>query len=258
MAFKTVFFLFLFLLTVLSYTALKPATSWQLRAWCGPAEHCSNGTVNGKIMVDVDLFDTSAAEIATLVSQSHVVICYFSAGSLESYRPDANTFPASLLGLQMDGWDETWLDIRDLAALQPIMAKRIALAKSKGCNGIEPDNVDCWANNCVNGVDAEDDTMGQAQLVYNKWLAAEAHGNGLSIGLKNDLDQVDDLVNSFDWAINEECFHYDECDGLNTFINNGKAVFNVEYTGNFTANCAKAKVLKFSSKYDVNGMWVDC
>ena len=257
MLLKTLLFLSVLTLPLLTYPALKPGTTWQLRAWCGPGDLCFNETVVGKLMVDVDLFNTPASQIADL-NKTHVVICYFSAGSYESGRPDSNTFPSALMGLKMQGWDETWLDIRNLALLQPIMSKRIALAKTKGCQGIEPDNVDCWANDCISGISAEDATMAKAQLVYNKWLAAEAHKNGLSIGLKNDLDQISDLLSSFDFAINEECFLNDECDSLQPFIKSGKAVFNTEYSGYFQSNCLQAKSWMFSSKYDNGGFWVDC
>ena len=47
-------------------------------------------------------------------------------------------------------------------------------------------------------------------------LADLAHERGLSIGLKNDLDQVADLVDHFDFAINEECCQYEECDAAGT------------------------------------------
>ena len=246
-----------FFLPLLTYPTLKPLTTWQLRAWCGPDENCHSQNADGKLMIDVDLFDTTQSDIATL-AKNHVVICYFSAGSYENGRPDGNTFPSTLKALKMQGWDEYWLDIRNLQALEPIMHNRIALAKSKGCHGVEPDNVDCWANQCVSGVKANDPTMAAAQLVYNKWLAAEAHRNDLSIGLKNDLDQVSSLVNYFDWAINEECFAYNECDPLKAFIKQGKAVFNVEYTTSHSVFCPKSKSLNFMSKYDVSGAWADC
>ena len=35
----------------------------------------------------------------------------------------------------------------------------------------------------------------------------------------------------FDWALNEECVQYQECDQLTPFIEAGKAVFGVEYQG---------------------------
>ena len=49
------------------------------------------------------------------------------------------------------------------------------------------------------------------------------------VGLKNALDQVPALVGSFDFAVNEQCFEYDECDALQPFLEAGKPVFNAEY-----------------------------
>jgi hypothetical protein len=41
------------------------------------------------------------------------VICYFSAGSYEDWRTDANQLDSGDLGYTLDGWpDERWLDIR--------------------------------------------------------------------------------------------------------------------------------------------------
>ena len=61
------------------------------------------------------------------------------------------------------------------------------------------------------------------QLRYNIWLAERAHERGLSIGLKNDMEQILDLLSYFDWALNEQCFEYDECETLSPFIDAGKA-----------------------------------
>jgi len=40
------------------------------------------------------------------------VICYFSAGSYDHNRPDADQFHDSDIGNKMDGWNEKWIDIR--------------------------------------------------------------------------------------------------------------------------------------------------
>ncbi|CAF0949214.1 unnamed protein product [Rotaria sp. Silwood1] len=85
----------------------------------------------------------------------------------------------------------------------------------------------------------------QDQLTYNIWLAQEAHARDLSIGLKNDVDQVRDLVSYFDWAINEQCWEYNECNTLQPFITANKAVFNCEYKAH--NNCLKAVQSKLSS-----------
>jgi hypothetical protein len=61
-------------------------------------------------------------------------------------------------------------------------------------------------------------------------LADEAHARGLSIGLKNTGDLAPSVAEVFDWALNEECLHYDdECAYLSLFVDAGKAAFHVEY-----------------------------
>lgn len=109
---------------------------------------------------------------------------------------------------------EWWLDIRRLDILGPIMSNRLDLAKTKGCDGVEPDNVDVYTQVNSGGFKI----TYQDQLVYNRWLANEAHARNLSIGLKNDLDQIKDLVSYFDFAVNEQCWEYNECDTLQPFI----------------------------------------
>jgi hypothetical protein len=75
------------------------------------------------------------------------VICYYSAGTWEPGRPDSGDFPPSVLGNPVIGWpDEKWLDIRQIDILGPIMTNRTILAKSKQCDGMEPDNVDGYSN----------------------------------------------------------------------------------------------------------------
>lgn len=111
--------------------------------------------------------------------------------------------------------NERWLDIRRIDILGPIMRARMDMAKKKGCDGVEPDNVDAYTPDNKGGgfkLTYKD------QIKYNTWLAQEAHKRDLSIGLKNDLDQIADLVTHFDWALNEECWQYDECDALLPFI----------------------------------------
>ena len=183
-------------------------------------------------LYDVDLFDTDAIVIDTLHAQGKKVICYFSAGSYENWRPDEGSFDLSLLGNNLDGWvGEKWLDISS-SLLEPIMKTRLDLAVSKGCDGVEPDNIDGYTNNTGFALSSID------QINYNKFLANEAHSRGLAIGLKNDVDQVDTLLEYFDFAINEECHEYNECDKLYPFIQNNKPVFNAEYQQDFVDNSA--------------------
>jgi endo-alpha-1,4-polygalactosaminidase (GH114 family) len=174
-------------------------------------------------MIDIDLFDNDARQISSLQAEGRVVVCYFSAGSHEDWRPDAGDFPPAAIGDPLDGWPgERWLDVRD-DGVRAVLAARLDLAQQQGCDGVEPDNVDGYANDTGFPLTADD------QLDFNRWLADAAHERGLSVGLKNDLEQVDALLPHFDWALNEECMAYDECDLLSPFIDAGKPVFHVEY-----------------------------
>src|SRR5262249_25839198 len=73
------------------------------------------------------------------------------------------------------------------------------------------------------------------QLDYDRFLATEAHRRGLSVGLKNDVDQVTSLEPDFDWALNEECSQFNECGTLAPFTRAGKAVFHAEYVSSCPA-----------------------
>jgi hypothetical protein len=47
-----------------------------------------------------------ASQIAALHGAGRKVICYFSAGSYESGRPDSGQFPPAAIGRVMDGWPD--------------------------------------------------------------------------------------------------------------------------------------------------------
>lgn len=212
-----------------------PGTSWQWQLAGGAID-----TSFDVAMYDVDLFETPAETIAQLHNAGRVVICYFSAGSWEDWRPDAGDFPAAIIGAPLEGWPgENWLDIRSRDVLAPLMAARLDLAVQKGCDGVEPDNVDGYTN------ESGFDLAYQDQLDYNIWLSEQAHARGLSIGLKNDLNQIPALVEYFDWALNEECPFYDECDLLLPFVEAGKAVFGVEYELSSDEFCPQTNALDF-------------
>lgn len=172
---------------------------------------------------DIDLFDNDASVVAALHARWRRVVCYFSAGSGEDWRPDYRTFASAALGEPLDGWPgERWLDVR-AASVRAVMQRRLDLARARGCDGVDPDNVDGFANATGFSLRASD------QLAYNRFLASEAHARGLMIGLKNDLDQIPSLVADFDFAINEACFRYSECAALTPFVRAGRSVLQIEY-----------------------------
>ncbi|NVB43361.1 endo alpha-1,4 polygalactosaminidase [Pseudenhygromyxa sp. WMMC2535] len=172
---------------------------------------------------DIDLFDTDAAQIAALQAEGHTVICYFSAGSWEPWRDDADDFLYDDIGDQLEGWaEERWLNIRS-PVVAAIMRSRLDLAVDKGCDGVEPDNVDGYDNDTGFEITSDD------QLAFNRTLANAAHERGLAVGLKNDLAQVDALVDYYDFSVNEQCHEYDECAALEPFTAAQKPVWNAEY-----------------------------
>jgi hypothetical protein len=202
------------------------------------------GIIPSQDAIDVDLFDTTASQVAALRANGKKVICYISVGSWENWRPDKNDFPASIIGNPLDGWPgERWLDIRKLDLLGPVLSARFDLCKAKGFDAIEPDNLDAFQNKTGFPIRRAD------TLRFLDWLSTEAHERGLSIGLKNVPELVPDVLDKFDWALTEECFDQGWCGKLRPFIAENKAVFSVEYTDtgiNFAAFCAKAEALRLS------------
>jgi len=207
-------------------------------------------------MFNLDLFDTPPDIIETLHQRGIFVMCYFSAGSYEDWRPDASRFPSEILGKEMMGWlGERWLDIRRLDVLAPVMEARLELAVQKGCDGVDPDNVNGYVNDSGFPLTYED------QLAYNIFLAQAAHARGLAIGLKNDLAQIPDLLPYFDWMLNEECFTFQECDQLLPFVRSGKPVFVIEYQLPPQAFCSQANQMSLNALHknlELDAYRTDC
>lgn len=190
---------------------------------------------SGVKVIDIDLFDTPATTIASYKSRGIRVICYFSAGSSENWRPDFGQFLPGDMGNNLDGWaGERWLDTRS-SNVRSIMAARMDLAARKGCDAVDPDNVDGYTNSTGLPLTAS------TQLDYNRWLAQTAHSRGLAIGLKNDVDQLSQLADSHDFAVNEQCHQYSECGGYSAFTSRGKPVFNIEYASRYRTNTNGAR-----------------
>jgi hypothetical protein len=190
---------------------------------------------------DIDGFETKASQVAELHDLGRYTICYISAGAWERWRADASDFPKRLLG-KPNGWPgERWLDIRKLRILKPILRDRMDMCEAKGFDAVEFDNVDGFRNRTGWPL------RGKHQLRFNRFLAGAAHARGLDAGLKNDLSQIDILVDDFDFAVNEQCWQYRECGRLRPFTEAGKAVFNVEYRLLRSEFCDKSSERGFGS-----------
>lgn len=224
----------------------SPGASWQWQL---------TGKVDERVeaaVFDVDLFDTPASVVRSLHARGRLVVCYLSAGTWESWRPDRARFAAALRGRPLENWPgERWLDVRRIEALAPVLRARLDLCRRKGFDGVELDNVDGYSNRTGFPLTA------RHQLAFNVWLANEAHRRGLSVGLKNDLEQVPQLVRYFDWALVEQCFEYAECERVLPFVRAGKAVLAVEYRLAPERFCERARELGLSAmrKRSALGAW---
>ncbi len=188
---------------------------------------------------DIDLFEPPQSVIDGLHAEGRIVICYFSAGSYEKWRPDSVDYGKADLGLPIEGFeDELWLDMRS-PTVRSVIEGRLDLAVERGCDGVEPDNVDGATNDTGFDLTAAD------VVDFNRFIAAQSHQRDLLVGLKNTGTLVPDLVDEFDFVVNEQCHEYDECSQFTPFLDQGKPVFNAEYQQHFVddhdALCVEAR-----------------
>lgn len=184
---------------------------------------------------DIDMFDSTPELIAGLHGDGRRVVCYLSAGSVEDWREDFDRFDEADVGEPLADWEgERWVDIRS-PDVQAIMLARLDLARDKGCDGVEPDNVQGYQDTTGFALTYDD------QVSYNRLIANAAHERGLAVGLKNGGPQVADLLDVYDFALTEECHEYGECAPYSAFIEARKPVFDVEYRSTRRAALTLAK-----------------
>ena len=187
----------------------------------------------------IDLYTNDGKTLnAAAVSRIHArrahAVCYVDAGSSEDWRPDAAQFPPAVLG-KSNGWPgERWLDIRRPGVLLPIIKARVQKCVQAGFDAVDFDNVDGYTN------DTGFPLTAAHQLAFNRALADLAHAQGLAVGLKNDIEQVGALRPNFEFAVNEQCFQYQECGGYDAWTRAGKVVLEIEYSGVQRSYCAAA------------------
>ncbi|OAK97826.1 hypothetical protein IQ06DRAFT_37681 [Phaeosphaeriaceae sp. SRC1lsM3a] len=208
--------------TTLPWTP-KVNDTWQIILSHPPAVF---DTVTPDVSVfDVDLFDTPTATIVKLHSLGKKVLCYFSAGSYENWRPDAGDFGATDLGKNLDDWPgEKWVKLGS-QNVRGIMKKRIEMAKEKGCDGVDPDNVDGYENDNGLGLTTND------SVKFMQYLSETARPLNLSLGLKNGKAIISAVLPLVDFSVNEQCAQYGECSDFQPFVEAGKPVFHIEYPG---------------------------
>jgi hypothetical protein len=211
-------------------------SSWQIQL---------TGTLDTSLDVQVYISDleTPAQVIGSLHSSNRIVICYFSAGTMEPFRDDASGFPASSLGAPLENYpDERWVDVRDMA-VRSIMRARLERAAEAGCDGVHPSGLAAFL------VNTELDFTRSDQIAYDRWLSTVAHGLGLSIGLVDgDATLSRELLADFDWTVVFSCLDTG-CAAAAPFVAAAKAAFLIEYGDESRAFevCPKAKSLGLSA-----------
>jgi endo-alpha-1,4-polygalactosaminidase (GH114 family) len=204
----------------------------------------------------------NTAAVDAIHARGRRAICYLSAGDVEVFRPDYQQFVDfdaacnhCLIGKPFSPRfpDEFWANLNNEQGQRDFMLARmearVQQCAAAGFDGIEFDVVDAWAQGTeVTGWDISYAT----QLDYDQRLANLAHAYGRTVALKNDLGQLADLLPYFDYAINEQCFQYAECDnnptpGYPAWVAAGKAVFTVEYRIPPRRYCAAANAANYNS-----------
>jgi len=186
---------------------------------------------------DIDGFDNPASTITALHALGDHAICYVSVGTWESWRPDASSFPSALLGAT-NGWPgEKWLNISpdgpDYATLQALMYTRFKMCANKGFDAVEPDNVDGSENTTGFTITTAENNA------YDEWVANAVHSLGMAVAQKNYGDQSATLEPYFDFAIDEQCYQYDECSSYAPYYTASppKPIFEAEYVSQPSAFC---------------------
>lgn len=183
---------------------------------------------NNVLVHDIDLWDNSAETISDLKAQKvdgqdARVICYFSAGTFEDWRPDSSSFPDSDKGSELPDWPgERWLKTNS-PDVRNIMEQRLDMAVQKGCDAVDPDNVDGFDNDNGLGLSEED------AVDFVTFLANAARSRNLAVGLKNAASLIPSVIDVVQFSVNEECHEFDECSLFQPFIEQQKPVFHVEY-----------------------------
>lgn len=148
---------------------------------------------------DPDVDPLTTKDIDRYHEQNIRVVCSVVAGYWDRNAPDSTNFTPSMIGRSVWGdADRRWLDVRN-TGVRDLIATRIAVAASIGCDAIDASYLELWYQNTGFFI-----TYGD-QLAFNRFLADSAHALGLAIALHNTTQQINDLVGWYDFAIAEGC-----------------------------------------------------
>lgn len=93
---------------------------------------------------------------------------------------------------------------------------------------------------------------------YFKFMAGVAHSNGIAIGMKNGMEMIPEVLSDMDFAVNEECWAWNECGTYEPVTKAGKAVFHVEYEKEICENPKNVKLSSLFKPLQVNTIGGQC
>ena len=134
---------------------------------------------NGADYTILDLFDYRASDVA----KANYPIAYFSA-HYEDWRPDARRF-GKLRGRINRYPRERYIKWNDRKNKR-VMIRRLNLARRKGFKGVDIDNID-----------------GPNTFKYFRWLVRQAKKRGLTVGMKNAVEQLNYFGPRVDFFVSE-------------------------------------------------------
>jgi hypothetical protein len=184
-----------------------------------------------------------ASDLATLQASGRHYFCYMSAGSLESFRPDADAFPSAAVGNPLAAFpNERWLDVRE-PAVRELMARRIATLAAAGCDGVAPAALAGYA--AESGFEL---TLADS-LDYARWVAERVHASGMSVGLAGPAAMISELWPTFDFGLAIACVTGSGCQEFAPLVQAAKPVLHVELGEETQALglCKSAEALGFDA-----------
>ena len=171
------------------------------------AAHRSGRPDRGRRRLRHRRFPQQRGRVADLHRRGRKVVCYVEVGAAENFRPDYRAWPATARPARR-------LAGRAVARhpparpLEPVLAERFDMCAAKGFDAVEPDLMDGLRQR-----HRLPDHRSRPDR-FNRFVARLAHDRGLSVALKNDVEQVAELVGDFDFTVNEECAAFAECAAL--------------------------------------------
>ncbi len=191
----------------------------------------------------LDAQQQPADDLTSLHAQGRRYLCYLSAGTVESFRDDADLFPDHAVGNVVPEFpNERWLDVRD-AEVRALMAKRIAALAEAGCDGVAPASLTGYET------DSGFDLTPRDTLDYAQFVADAAHAAGMSVGLTGPSALTLELWRSFDFGLAIGCVVSSMCREYAALTAANKPVLHVELGDEDTALqlCKSAQALGFDA-----------